>query len=369
MLDVLERHPHAHSVLAPVFADSERASHAYLFHGPGGAGKRRVARAFAAALLAPGEGPGSSARLRALNGVHPDLTWVSPSGAHEILVGDIEEPVVAAAARTPFESSRRVFVIERADELGEQAANRLLKTLEEPPAFAHLVLLTDRLAEVLPTIRSRCQLVRFQAPSLTEVAAELERDGVAPETARALAALSLSDAEQARALGLGDGPALRDAAEGVVRAALAGRVATQRPWLELLSVVRKNGDAAQAQIEERLAAELEVCARAERKRLQTEFADRARRARRRAERRALALALQVGCLWLIDLLALDSGAPDLLRNSDRQQRLAQDRGRPPHALTAATGLIEDVRQRLQLNVSEELALEALAYQLERLLSR
>jgi DNA polymerase-3 subunit delta' len=65
--------------------------------------------------------------------VHPDLTWVTPSGAHEILVSDIDEPVSAPPARTPFESSRRVFVIERADELGDEAANRMLKTLEEPP--------------------------------------------------------------------------------------------------------------------------------------------------------------------------------------------------------------------------------------------
>jgi DNA polymerase III, delta subunit len=54
-------------------------------------------------------------------------------------------PVIAAASKTPFESSRRVFVIERVDELGDEAANRMLKTLEEPASFVHLILLTDRL--------------------------------------------------------------------------------------------------------------------------------------------------------------------------------------------------------------------------------
>ena len=80
-----------------------------------------------------------------------------------MLVSDIDEPVVAAASRTPFESLRRVFVIESVDRLGDEAANRMLKTLEEPAAFVHLILITDRLADVLPTIRSRCQLVRFDA--------------------------------------------------------------------------------------------------------------------------------------------------------------------------------------------------------------
>ena len=66
------------------------ASHAYLFHGPGGAGKRSVARAFAAELLADGSADPTSARMRAMRGAHPDLTWVAPSGAHEMLVCDID---------------------------------------------------------------------------------------------------------------------------------------------------------------------------------------------------------------------------------------------------------------------------------------
>src|SRR6202035_620686 len=164
MLSELEGHAHARAVLAPALSGRSQPSHAYLFHGPGGAGKRSAARAVAAELLTAGSPDPEGARLRALSGSHPDLTWVVPSGAHEILVSDIDQPVVAAASRTPFEGARRVFVIERVDELGDEAANRMLKTLEEPSRFVHLLLLTDRLTEVLPTIRSRCQLVRFDAP-------------------------------------------------------------------------------------------------------------------------------------------------------------------------------------------------------------
>src|SRR3954447_5174179 len=171
---------------APAGVRTAAPSHAYLFHGPAGAGKRAVAREFAAELLA---GEDASARARVLSGAHPDLTWVTPSGAAEMLVGDIE-PVAASVSHTPFEAPRRVFVIEAADRLIEAAANKMLKTLEEPPEFAHLVLLTDRPANVLPTIASRCQHVRFDAPPAEELA---ERLGVEAAVAR----LSLGDGERA----------------------------------------------------------------------------------------------------------------------------------------------------------------------------
>src|SRR6202035_5961761 len=126
---------------------------------------------------------------------HADLTWVTPSGAAEMLVSDVEEPVVAAAARTPFESSRRVFVIEAVDTMNDQAANRMLKTLEEPPSFAHLLLLTDRREDVLPTIASRCQLVRFDPLPSRRVAESLE--GVAGGRGAAAARAALWHARPA----------------------------------------------------------------------------------------------------------------------------------------------------------------------------
>src|SRR5262249_55528632 len=152
-----ERHPHARAVLEAALAPGGAPSHAYLFHGPAGSGKRAVARSFAAALLSDGAADPANAAQRVEHDVHPDLHWVRPTGWADLRVDDIK-PVVTAAARTPFESRRRVFVIERADAMNDNAANRLLKTLEEPPSFAHLILLTDRLDGVMPTIVSRCQL-------------------------------------------------------------------------------------------------------------------------------------------------------------------------------------------------------------------
>jgi DNA polymerase-3 subunit delta' len=369
MLAEFDRQPHVKAVLGPVVEHGAGASHAYLFHGPEGSGKRAVARAMAAELLAAGSSDPASARQRVFSGAHPDLTWVVPSGAHEILVSDIDEPVVAAASKTPFEAQRRMFVIERVDELGEEAANRMLKTIEEPPWFVHMILLTDRLTEVLPTISSRCQLVRFDAPGLDEVADAVRELGVDAAGAGACARLALGDTDRARLLADGGGQALRGRGECFARSALTGEVARQKPWSELLAEVRRTGDAVQAELEVRAAAELELCPRKERKRLETEWHERIRRARRRAETRALDLALQVAALWYADLAALAWGAEEVVRNQDRRAELRSDRGPQPGRLVAAVELVEETRRRFELNVSEELACEALAYRLERVLAR
>jgi DNA polymerase-3 subunit delta' len=368
----LDKHPHARSVLAPALA-AGRPSHAYLFHGPGGSGKREFARLFAADLLAAGADDPASSRARAIAGSHPDLTWVSPSGAHEILVSDVDTAVVAAATRTPFESTRRVFVIESADLLGDSAANRMLKTLEEPADYVHIVLITDALADVLATIRSRCQLVRFDGPGVDELAAELELSGAAVETAQALARLSLGDAQVARELASPEGAVLRAAAEAFVQAVLAGRAAETAPWRELLGAVRSRGESVGAEIEAQAGTELELVPRKERSRVQREWDERHKRVRRRVETASLNRALTLVEAWLLDLAALAWGAPEHVRNVDRLGSAAglpgpaAESGAPADALVRAVGEVEATRLNLPLNVNEELALEALAYRLEEAL--
>ena len=367
MLAELERHPHAQAILGPVLAGGQ-PSHAYLFHGPGGADKGAVARELAARWLCEGSSDPASARARALSGAHPDLTWVVPSGAHEILVSDIAEPVVAAASKTPFESSRRVFVIERVDELGDEAANRMLKTLEEPAWFVHLILLTDRVSDVLPTISSRCQLVRFDAPEEQAVAVEIQAPGLEPQEALACARLSLGDLDQARELAGEAGSELRVQAERLARAALAGQAAAGKPWAELLAAVRARGDAVREELEQRAQEELGLVPRKERKRLETEWNERIRRARRRVETRTLDLALQLVALWYADLAALGWDAPELVRHVHRLEVLQSGPRSDSARLLSAIEAVEETRRSFELNVSEELACEALTYRLERLLA-
>ena len=353
---MLDQHPHAAAVLGAAL--DGRPAHAYLLHGPAGTGKRAAARDFAASLLA---GDSETARTRVLHGTHPDLTWVAPSGAHEMLRRDVQETVVAAASHTPFESTHRVFVLERADTMNDEAANALLKTLEEPPSYVVLLLLTDNPSQVLPTISSRCQPVRFDPLPAAQLAERLQARGIDPETATACARLSLGDGERALTLALT--PELRARTEAFARAPLHGRAHQEHAWRPLLDQARSAGAAARREVEAALAEELEYLPKKEHRRRETEFTERARRAERRASTGALEHALQLVGLWYRDLACIAAGAEELVHHSDRMQPLREDAPKRAEWLTAVAH-VDDARAALLLNVSEELALEALAYRLE-----
>jgi DNA polymerase-3 subunit delta' len=366
----IEAHPHARAVLGSGLPPEGRPSHAYLLHGPAGAGKRAIARAFAAALLAEGAPDERAARAvaeRVERGTHPDLTWVKPSGAAEMLVSDIDEPVVAAATRTPFEASRRVFVIEAAETMNEQAANRLLKTLEEPPQYAHLVLVSDRKEEVMATISSRCVNVRFDALAAEAIARGLLVEGCADEEgARACARLALGDAGQARMLISEEGRALREASEGYVRSALKGETGRCK-WVDLLEAAKGAGASAGELVGERLEEELELAPSKERKKLEREAQEAGKRIERRARARALDQGLQLAELWLRDMLCIKEGAKELVYAVDRMGELEAD-AKAQGGAPARRGveLVRETRTRIALNVGEELALEALAFRLQAL---
>jgi len=254
LLHGVEHQPHARAILQPALPPGGHPSHAYLFHGPPGSGKSAVARAFAGALLTEGARTPATVTERVARGAHPDLTWVTPSGASEVLVQDIDEPVVAAATRTPFESKRRVFVIESAGTMNEQAANRLLKTLEEPPSFAHLILLAEHYEDVLPTIASRCQQVRFDPLTSTLVQERLEQAGdgsLDPTRAAACARLAAGDVRLAERLASKRGALLREWAEAFVRDALEGHN-EERRWTVLIEAAKDAGSEAGASAGERL---------------------------------------------------------------------------------------------------------------------
>jgi DNA polymerase-3 subunit delta' len=138
----------------------------------------------------------------------------------------------------------------------------------------------------------------------------------------------------------------------------------------MLAAARARAASAGADLESQQAAELELVPRKERKRLQTAWEERIKRTRRRVQTGALDLALQLVSLWFADLAALALDAPDLVRNVDRGAQLQEDRqsDRDPIKLRAAMELVEETRRRFELNVSEDLACEALAYRLERALA-
>jgi len=254
-----------------------------------------------------------------------------------------------------------VFVIERADTMGDPVANALLKTLEEPPSYVVLLLLTDRPSQVLPTIASRCQPVRFDAPTSAALTDKMAARGAAPGQAQAAARLSLGDGERALALAVGDGAALRAHAEAFARAPLHGKPGPAGPLLE---VARARGAAERTAYEARIADELAYLPKKEHKRRETELGEEGRRAERRARTVALDHGLQLAGLWYRDLLCVAAGAPELAHHADRADELAADaEGRSLATLRAAVALVDDFRARLKVNVSEDLACEALGFKL------
>jgi DNA polymerase-3 subunit delta' len=324
-------------------------SHAYLFRGPRGAGKAAVARAFAAELLAIEAADPDDAKRRALldPSPHPDLVWLTPRGAQH-MVEEVRERVIRAASYRPFEGEKRVFVIEAAEQMRDESQNALLKTLEEPPHFVHIVLLSSEPALLLETIASRCQPIDFAPLSVEAIEAALPPEATAEERAAA-ARLSGGDVARARYLLTEHGRALRSTA-----------LRLDQDWAGVLKAAEIEGEEAEAETRGRLEEEAEAGV----KRSARDIADEAKRAGRRRRTETLDLALELFAGWHRDLAATAAGADEVVFNRDRlddlKSRVASlDPARPRRAAE----LVEDTRRRLDLNVSEELALEALAFRL------
>ena len=179
---------------------SGRTAHAYLFSGIDGCGKKKTALALIGALFCgtEREGCGTCPSCRKVTALqHPDLRIVEPDGAF-IKIDQIRELQRELAYR-PFEAGLKACIIDDADRMNPAAANSLLKTLEEPPGKAVLILLTASIGSMLPTIRSRCQQLQFRGISPEHIEAYLVREGNDAEAARLAAALA--DGSLGKALG------------------------------------------------------------------------------------------------------------------------------------------------------------------------
>jgi len=150
---------------------ADRLAHAYLFQGPGGVGKQLFARKFAAAINCNANdglescGVCSSCKKMAA-GMHPDFVLVSPEkGA--IKIAQVRE-LIKKLSFAPYEAETRVVVLEDVHTMRQEAANSLLKTLEEPPENNILILTADSTGNVLQTILSRCQSIPFYPLTVKE---------------------------------------------------------------------------------------------------------------------------------------------------------------------------------------------------------
>lgn len=194
--------PHAVAILRRAVAE-DRVASGYLFEGPGGVGKERAALALAKTLL----GPSTHGRID--KGAHPDVRVFRPrdEGARNFPVERLREEVLPYAEFAPFEAAHAFVIFPEADvsfpENHPEAANALLKTLEEPKRGVHFILLATRPDRLLPTIRSRTQRIRFDRLPATEIEAILREADVVNSAIGP--SVALADGRADRALALAEG--------------------------------------------------------------------------------------------------------------------------------------------------------------------
>jgi len=171
-----------------------KTAHSYLFEGVPGSGRKKTAMMliqalFCKALTDDACGDCHSCR-KIVSGNHPDIHHIVPlPDKRDISIDQLRELQHILSLR-PYEAPRKACIIDPAERMSVNAANSLLKTLEEPPGNALIVLLTENAGMLLSTVRSRCQLIRFAPLSPEHVITVLERSGMPPETATLIAPMS-----------------------------------------------------------------------------------------------------------------------------------------------------------------------------------
>jgi DNA polymerase III subunit delta' len=348
----------------------QRPHHAYVFTGPEGSGKRLGMRAFAAGLLCERGGCGECRDCRlALGERHPNMLVLEPTGP-DILVGkDASDRGTArgfarAAYLTPAEPGRKVMVVLQADRLRTEAADVLLKVLEEPPGDTVMVLLSARPNDLPDTIRSRCQEISF--PPLAEdfVVSTLVGEGIDEDRALLASRLAGANLGRARRIARDDqGLAFRDAVLAAAERAAGGPGGALAAADDLLDAAKAFRSRLGGELEEELRPFVDEKGRPEDafRGVVRRIEEQHERRVRRAEREFLDAALLALASYQRDVvLVAVGGDPGLLVNVDRASEIsAREDGAPRAAL--AMGAVEEARAELadETNLNARLVLERL----------
>jgi DNA polymerase-3 subunit delta' len=358
LFDDIVGQPMAVSILTRALAQG--ASHAYLFHGPAGAGKSEAALAFAAGLVCADNGCGECDTCRrVLSGIHPDVEIVSPEG-NFIRKEEITDINMHAVYR-PFEARAKVYVLFEAESFNTEAANAFLKTLEEPPSHVHFILVSDRPERLPPTIVSRCQPVVFSPVPLPAMTADLvTRFGMSEADAALVARMSAGDLDYSRELATSES-ARRQRVQSLELARVvpkAGLMETQMAIDEIMATVEARAGERATDLDAELESALQWAGDARTKAwLKKRHEDRVKRQHRRLLTHGLQTVIGAFSGWYRDLAMVSVGADDAVVNQDRLEELRADAaaGRAPEYM-AAVEAARLARERLRYNVDARCAI-------------
>lgn len=337
--------------------------HAYLLAGQEGLGKRAFAEELAALIVARGRH--DDAYERALRGAHPDVGIVEREG--DVIRYEQVARLVSELSLKPFLASERVWIVDEADKLQQAAANKLLKSLEEPPAHVFFILVTSAEESLLPTILSRCELVRFSPVARADVLAMLlDRQGLPPAVAGVVA--DLAGGSPGRAVELAD-DALGEDRRGTLLDATLRAVGGERVAAEVAALVTTFERRATAVVEERAAAEaaaVEASIRDDRDRAWhlERLRNKARRDISRRSRRVAMWCVDVVASALRDVWVASIDRTAVLLNGDRRPAIEAAAVGSPSTYARALAEVGRTRRDMLLNVDRELALLALFTRIE-----
>ncbi len=298
-------------------------SHFYLFEGEGGLGKRTLGRTFAKTLLCEekGEEPcnrcGSCIKFDHLN--HPDYHEIEPEKGI-IRKGQVEE-IIRGMSMSPFGGDRKVFLMDQAHLMNKEAQNAMLKSLEEPPIYVHMILVTSSSKNLLPTIVSRGQQIRFGQIPISLVAEYLvQREGMATEEARFLAEFSKGSLGRA------------------VQLCSSEDFFQIRDWIiELMDLLIRGESWKIFSAVERF----------------TEEKDRVQE------------LLDIMLFWFRDLMVYKStGDLSLVINSDKEKLLSEQSFLDFDRINGIIKKIQDTSMNLQLNVNYQLSIETMLFKIQ-----
>ena len=357
-------------------ADGHGMTHAFVFTGPPGSGRSNAAVAFAAALQCEEQPPGCGrchSCHTVLAGSHADVTVVRTDRL-SIGVDEVRE-LVRRSALAPVGRRWQVMIVEDADRLTDQAANALLKAIEEPTERTVWMLCAPSVEDLLPTIRSRCRMVTLATPSADEVADFLNRtDGVEPTLASYCARASQGHIGRARALARDEGVRNRRKEVVSIPARLTSLGSCMNAAANLLETTQEEADLITGELDARERADLDASyGVVERGRRPREYAPALAALERAQKTRAKRRHLDVVDRGLMDLVSVyrdaiavaTGGGVPLVNEEIRPDIDLLVAGSSPELNLRRIGWVFDAReQMLEFNVPAALALESLMVSLK-----